>query len=258
MYKALDVHRGPFLGDACFQDIHFHHAENLLFPKLHVLCLETATETEVPSLSQLCPLLKAFKPALLGLKFLLQMHAPLFFGGESPQHSRSLSPPPPHPRPCISSALNLPGWSETHHGSQSWLLAHQPLLRVGRLVEISPSLLGADPAQVLLGSILPGCGAWEESPSSWMKVKRKGTGLGAQQTWVQIPALPHPRQEPLGPLCQLPVQWGESHLPRGCCEGYRRCVLWLLLVPPQFLFTSRAAIHRCPFSGELAPAQWEL
>lgn len=52
-------------------------------------------------------------------------------------------------------------------------------------------------------------GPGKSLPLPGMKVQRKGTGLGAQQAWVQIPALPHPCQEPLGPLCQLPVQWGE-------------------------------------------------
>lgn len=87
-------------------------------------------------ISQLYPPLKTFKPALLGLKFLLQIHAPLSGFCKSPQNSciAALAFTYYHffllLGACISFVLDLPGWSETCCCSQAWFLARQHLLGV--------------------------------------------------------------------------------------------------------------------------------
>lgn len=98
------------------------------------------------------------------------------------------------PSPSLDLGLLLyqtcQGGLRMRYNSQIRLCPHQQLQVVEDLVEVSSFLLRADCVQDLQEWVFPNYVTQKESPS-WDEVRRKGSsGLGTQQTWIQIRAPP--------------------------------------------------------------------
>lgn len=150
-------------------------------------------------ISQLCPLVKTFKAALLGLKFLLQMHVLLI------AFCKSLTK-------LLHNCLSFPTLS-LFHPPQTLRFFCMRYLGGLRQTQVSGMASGPSAAAEGRGLGRRHCPRVTGVDVSWLcdlgsisLFLDEGAVLGSQQTWIQVPALPHPSWMLLCKLCQLPVE----------------------------------------------------